>query len=522
MKKISAFALLLILSISFAYSEKYKIAYGNFKTQGRISLTTTKPYILEMNFPLDKKTIFTKEEFDLYINNYEQEIINSRFFEEIEVTYSETGSTENSKTEEDEEEIILVAVNVSVVDSNHFLMVPYAKFKDDSSETKFLPKLKAKDTNFLGTMNSLSTDLNVEVKKVKEDGFWTFEPGFNLSYDYPFKAGPFELTWVNDYGLDFTFGKFSPEWDAKTGLKAEYKFERVSLVLEAYQTFNRETDYIDFDDELYFENDFKFSVPFVLHKFSNYSPLTYTPAVEYKFYWDFDSINEYNLDLKGPEISFSHQLSNSKVNWENNYRKGYSLSLKNDWTYNFFTKDWSPSIELEGKYFNYVKLEDRKSFDKVGLTVDFYAFTYLPFPSNVFDPSNSGYGNKIGDRIRGITDDSYFGNEYKEYTSSTAMVLNIDVPVNIFNTSFKHEIINFDLQLSPFVDIAIFRDRALPLQTNSVICCGGEVLVYPRKWSSFTIRASLGFDIKGAISENNVIKGLLHNKEFSIGLGLHY
>ena len=49
-----------------------------------------------------------------------------------------------------------------------------------------------------------------------------------------------------------------------------------------------------------------------------------------------------------------------------------------------------------------------------------------------------------------------------------------------------------------------------------------EVLVYPYKWSSFTIRGSLGFDMKSAIAEDNLIKGLWHNKEFTIGLGLHY
>ena len=84
------------------------------------------------------------------------------------------------------------------------------------------------------------------------------------------------------------------------------------------------------------------------------------------------------------------------------------------------------------------------------------------------------------------------------------------------------DIINFDMQFSPFMDIAIFKNRALPLKTDSALCAGMEVLVYPKKWSSFTIRGSIGFDLKGAISENNAIKGLLHNKEISIGLGLHY
>jgi hypothetical protein len=53
-----------------------------------------------------------------------------------------------------------------------------------------------------------------------------------------------------------------------------------------------------------------------------------------------------------------------------------------------------------------------------------------------------------------------------------------------------------------------------------------EVLVYPKKWSSFIIRGSIGFDLKETFAEDTNIKGLVkglwHNKEISIGLGLHY
>ena len=100
--------------------------------------------------------------------------------------------------------------------------------------------------------------------------------------------------------------------------------------------------------------------------------------------------------------------------------------------------------------------------------------------------------------------------------------MNIDFPINIVTTTFKRDIINFNMQFAPFMDIAIYRDRALPMQTESVVCMGMEVLVYPYKWSSFTIRGSIGFDMKRAISEDSLLKGLWHNKEFSIGLGLHY
>ena len=513
MKKITAILLSLLLAVPFLFSENYQISDGIYDTKGNFRLTTTKVMNLKMNFPLDKKTIFDEEEFDAYIKNYAQELKNSRFFQEIDVHWEPAGTNGD---------VTLVNVFVSVVDSNHFLAVPYASFKDDSTVTKVTPKIKAKDTNFLGTMNPLTADFNVEIKKEKSQDFWTFTPEFNIDYDYPFKAGIFDLTWVNSYGIEFHVGENLPEWNTKTGIKAVLPFDRVSLVLEEYIHFDRERDYEIYGDAMYFQNQTIFSTPISLYKFENFSTLNYTPSVSFSIYWDFDIINPANESLKGPFITLSHSLSNSKINWNNNFREGYSWSIKNSWPYNFHVREWSPSVSVEGLFFRYIKLEDRNYFDTIGLAVDLYAFTYFPLSHKKYDSSTSGYGEKIGGRIRGIADDTYFGNTAPEYTTSTAIVMNFDFPINIVNTHFKHDIINFDMQFSPFMDIAIYRDRALPLQTDSVICAGMEVLVYPYKWSSFTIRASIGFDLKSAIAENNAIKGLLHNKEFSIGLGLHY
>ena len=49
-------------------------------------------------------------------------------------------------------------------------------------------------------------------------------------------------------------------------------------------------------------------------------------------------------------------------------------------------------------------------------------------------------------------------------------------------------------------------------------CAGFEFLVYPLKWSSFTVRASVGIDL----SRNIFVEGIKNNKEIFIGLGLEY
>lgn len=522
MKKLTAVILGLLLIIPFSYSEQFKIAKGIYNTKGKFKFTTTNAKTLEMKYPLDKKTIFTEESLDLYIKNYTQELKNSRFFQEIEVHYELTSQTDASAKTDSDEPVKLVNVFVSVVDSNHFLAVPYASFKDDSTITQVTPKIKAKDTNFLGSMNPLTADINVEIAKKTDQDFWTFSPGFNIEYDFPFKAGIFDLTWVNAYNVQFKFGDSSPEWNLKTGLKAELPFDRISLVLEGYQYSIRENDYSIYNDEIYFQNEFAFSTPIALYKFSNFSTLTYTPSVNFKINYDFDNINNTNYDLKGPFIAASHKISNSKIDWNNNFRNGYMFSITNTWPYDFFLRDWYPSVTIEGQFYKSYKLADRNNFNMVGIAVDLYAFAYFELTSNRYNSAESGYGEKIGSRIRGIPDDSFFGNVKPDYTTSAALIMNFDFPINVVHTNFKHDIINFDMQFSPFMDIAVYRDRTLATQANSLICCGMEVLVYPYKWSSFTIRMSLGFDMNSASSEVNLLKGLWHNKEFSIGLGLHY
>ena len=514
---ISAFFVLL----TCANAQNFKIDDYKITTNGKYKLTTTKPYAIQLNYPIDKKSIFNKHDFESYLTNYKQELENSRLFEEINVDYEVLEQTVTS--DDNPETLLKVKLNINVTDSNHFLMVPYPKFKSDKDKTEIILKLKAKDSNFLGTMNPLATDLNIEVKKDEES--WSFKPGFNISYDYPFSAGPFDATWINDYSINYNSQNKYPEWNAKTGLKFVLPFHYISFVFEGYHNFINNFDYEKYGDAMYSKEEFKFSTPIKLYEFKNFSYLTYTPSLSYNFYWDQDGINIDNPSLTGPIITLNQSLSNSKINWHDNFRKGYSISLGNSWTYNFQRKDWSPSISLEAKGFTSIKLEDRDYLDQIGIVTDIYAFTYFDMPGSYYDHDFSGYGDSIGSRLRGVPDDSYFGN-FDSDTTSTGFVLNIDLPINIIRTSFERDLFNFNMQFSPFLDIAIYRDRALPLQTDSKICSGMEVLVYPKKWSSFIIRGSIGFDLKETFAEDTNIKGLVkglwHNKEISIGLGLHY
>ena len=84
---------------------------------------------------------------------------------------------------------------------------------------------------------------------------------------------------------------------------------------------------------------------------------------------------------------------------------------------------------------------------------------------------------------------------------------------------------NFDLQVSPFFDMSLGYNKITQkwFHPKDGFYAGGvEFLVYPLKWSSITVRASLGVDLKGASHEANFLEGISKNKEIFIGIGLHY
>ena len=53
-------------------------------------------------------------------------------------------------------------------------------------------------------------------------------------------------------------------------------------------------------------------------------------------------------------------------------------------------------------------------------------------------------------------------------------------------------------------------------------CAGVEILVYPLKWSSYTIRASIGFDVRNVLNSTSFFEGLKTYNEIFIGIGHQY
>jgi len=507
MKKLFGFTSVCLLLAAALFAESYKITDYSFDVTGNF-WGTTQDSALKYNHPVDTKTIFTEEEYDNYIANYKKTLQSTRLFSTVEIEENTSDSYYDDSIEDTVQTISLV---IRLKDSSHFLAVPYPKYSTNDGITL---KVKAKDNNFLGSMNKMNAELDLNYDNGK------ITPGLSFNYDHPFTIGDNKLTWVNDYSIEYEFGKPMVDFSAKSGISYTKPYDKYSYNISALQYIVYENDYRPYDDALYFAEVVSFSTPINAYKFKNYSTLTYTPYINLTYNWDFNGINPNNSSLVGPYINFGQSLSNSKVTWDGNFRNGYSLAVTNNFKYNLANSDFSPSISFEGSYFMHFKLWKNRNFlDEFGIYTHVYAFIYPDLWGNHFN-----YGSELANHLRGRVDSRELGFSGSNITT-TGAALNIDLPHHIFETNFKKDALNFDVQISAFMDIGVYsKGRSFkPALKDSICCMGGEMLIFPKRFSSFTIRGSVGVDVLKALKDSSgIVKGVWHNKEIFIGLGTAY
>lgn len=496
-----------LLSISAAYSNQYKITDVDYNIKG-----ITRKYVLDTKIPVDKNRIFKSEdELISYIDDYTQKLENTRTFESIEVDFivdeQPVDFTTNAETE-NLESLYCVHLKVATKDSSHLLALPYGKTTPTGdSGQNIVVKFKIKDTNFLGSMETMGTDVNVEIETKEKGSTPDFKLGFNTEFYTPFKMGVIDCSWGNSFALSYTFGKHIPEWDIKTGLDFSMPFDKFSLKLSVNQYSINDLDYYQkedsngiYNDNIYFKESVDFSAPIEIQDIQNWGKIYYTPKLGFGYNWDFDGIRD--EDLKGPVISANQTVSTSRVNWIGNFRNGISVSISTPFSYNFQTEEFVSGINGE--------LSLYKAFKYAGIYSRSYAFANL---SSIQD----GGRENIGSRLRGIRYKQYFAestghsNWYATETPA-AFVFNIDVPIHIFTFRFEdwpfikdHQklskimsIFDNEVQLSPFLDFALVHNRITNTNfhpTDGFYSGGLEVLVYPKKWKNYTVRASFGVDL---------------------------
>lgn len=522
MKKLFFMLIIGFCIFTEAFSESYQIVNVDYKIYGM-----TRESVIKTQVPVDKKRIFENED-DLinYINDYKVQLENTRCFEKIDTDFTVSIPDENG--------LAFVDLYVEVKDAFHILGVPYPKFSA-SGDNGYLVnlKVKIKDNNFLGSMKEMGADVNLEVDTNKDP--IAFKLGSTFSFDTPFSIGPVNANWANNYTLSYTFGQNTPEWNLKTGIEFSLPFNKFSINLNVYQSFIRNLEYdsknvngsvVHYGDGTYFVEDVTFSIPIIIQDVDNWGKIYYTPYAHFLFNWDFDGISPENTDLLGPTITIAQSITTKRINWQGNFRNGISVSFKQPFKYNFYTKTMVPGFDFT--------LMAYKAFKYVGLCTYMEGFAYL------------NGSEKIGDRLRGIRDEQYFATTTgygMNYACETpgAIILNFDLPIHIFTAywdqmSFFKKIphigiFNMELQLSPFVDIALIHNVATNTSFNfrdGFYAAGIEALIFPLKWKGFQLRASVGIDLgrKMPVLKDKVNQDWrspnVSASEITIGLGFHY
>jgi hypothetical protein len=449
----------------------YVIVAFEFDIKGR-----TRPYALihEGEFR-EGEELRGQANLEKYIHNKTQLLINQRVLKDnAAISYSVGERLENGAYP--------VTLTIKVEDSWNIIALPKPVY---SNYTGFELTLKARDYNFLGTMNPLRVDLGYHYDEEKRNSFV-----LGVFSSTPFRA--FDYTW------NFTFDNtvsYRPQVDEPyyyqnvTGLSVEVPFRTTTFTFG----FNESLNLNEENDDRYKEKYGYFqSGPYMSSRLftswkiptglvvSRYGELTYHPGISATFNHE---LPEWPLQefRKGPFMSFNHSLGFEKIDWHANYRQGLSVSAGNSYRYDFFRLNAGED-----------PLSVSFSVTGIGhfIISRFFAISSRLMYRQWFyhDPE---YNDKAGDALRGFADKAL----YADYMLS----LNMDFPFRalVFTPSkwlniSKLSFFDFELQVSPVIDMALYHDPSTETSFNpkNIAAAGGfEFIVFPAFMRNLYLRA---------------------------------
>lgn len=535
-------ALLSILCVLFSaslFAASYRITDVNYVIDGK-----TRKYALETKEKVDKKKVFANEdELIAYIEDYKMRLNNLRAFEEIKTDFSVGEPDENGTT--------AVKLLVYVKDSHHLLLVPYPKYSSSSGVNL---KIKARDSNFLGTLETMSSDFHLEMCGSNPNPVI----GFKFDFEVPFKMGIFDAVWLNTLAMDYETTQSSPSWDLMTGLKLTKDFDKFSIVNQFKQSSVRKVEYeftnddgsIETVDEItYFTEEYSFGVPIILQNIPNWGKVLYTPAASFVANWTTEDVPDSQKDaLITQAVGLMQSISTFRINWVGNFRDGLGATFSQIYTYALSTKKYTTGFSGELYFYKAFEIPVKDKSINFGINSRIYGFANL-----------KGYSS-FGERLRGIASDQKFNADIpsdltdtsaiEDYitlthtsacSSKAAIVVNFDMPIKLGTIYWENvpviqkikyaRYFDMEVQVSPFVDFALFQNKAAGTLFNPAdgfLSGGLEALFFPTKMRGINIRGSIGVDLSRKMPwlKNKFNQEWRDHKaksyEISIGIGVHY
>jgi len=486
----------------------YVIASFEFDIKGR-----TRPYaLLYAGEFREGEKIHGQENLEKYIEDKTQMLVNQRVLKDNAAISYTVG-------EQLEDGAYPVTLTIKVEDSWNVIVLPYPQY---SSHTGLGVTVKARDYNFLGTMNPLRIDLGYSYD---EDNRSSFILGvFSTT---PFRA--LGYTWRIKF--DNTFN-YRPDVDEPyyyqniTGLSVEVPFYTTTFTLGFEESFNFNEENSDRYEEIYgeFQNGlYMSSKPFISWEIptglmvSRYGELTYTPEISATFNhelpdWPLQEIR------KGPFMDFSHSLGFEKIDWHANYRQGLSVFVSNSYNYDFFRQstDQDPlSVSLEFKGIGHLIIS---RFFAISSRLMFRRWFYN-------DPE---YYEKAGDALRGIPDNAICA----DYMLS----LNMDFPLRVLvfappgrsdRRKPRSGVLDFELQISPVIDMALFHYpdpvAEISFDPKNIVTTGGlEMIVFPAFMRNLYMRLGYVFNLRKFFTTRPIEFPSGENREIYLIMGHFY
>jgi len=482
----------------------YVITAFEFDIKGR-----TRPYaLIHAGEFREGETLHGLANLEKYITDKTQILINQRVLKD-------NASMSYSIGAQSEDGAYPVIITIKVEDSWNFIVLPKPGY---STNTGFELIAKARDYNFLGTMNPLRIDLGYYYD---EDSRHSFMLGVYSST--PFRA--LGYTW--NIKFDNTFN-YRPQVDEPyyyqniTGLSVEVPFRTTTFTFGFEESVNLNEEnsdgnkekYGDFQNGLYMSTSLftSWEIPTGLI-ISRFGELTYTPGISATFNHE---LPEWYLQeiRRGPFLNFNHSLGFEKIDWHANYREGLSVSVSNSFSYDFFRlyADKNPlSFFLSVNGTGHLILS---KFFAISSRLMYRQWFY-------HDPK---YYLEAGDVLRGIAD--------KALCADYMLSLNMDFPLRVllflpsgWLHNNKYRFFDFELHVSPVIDLALYHDPGTRTSFNikNLVAAGGfEFIVFPLSFRSLYIRLGFAWDLKELLTKRPIKLPTDEKREIYLMMGHFY
>ena len=441
-------------------NQLYVIAAFEFDIKGR-----TRPYALIRTgeFRIGEK-LQGLANLEAYISDKTQVLVNQRILKDnANITYA--------IGEQQEDDSWPVTLLIKVEDSFNIIALPRPFYKTDSG---FDLTIKARDYNFLGTMNPLRVDFGYQYDENQNSSFQ-----LGVFSNTPFRA--FGYNWNVRFDNTLSYRPQTDEtiyYQNNTGLSMELPFGLTTLTVgfEESLNFNEENTARnkiangktggEWINRLYYGKDFQHGLYMSSKMYasweiptgfmvSRFGELTYTPGISATFNHQLPDwpLQEF---LQGPFLGLSQSLGFERIDWHANYRDGLSVSAGNAYTYDF-------SSQRAGK--ELVSLSLNATGIGHFIISDFFAIsTRLMYRHWFYHEPD--YYTEAGNVLRGMSD--------KRISATGMLSLNMDFPLRILRFTpskwfNKHKLSFFDFEfhLAPVIDLALYNGYLIYTKRDS-------------------------------------------------------